>query len=152
MKHDPFQLHDEVEIISTDVETMAASWVDAVVMGRTLEAEPRYTLKMEDGRYIIDAPCDSVRKKPRGCGIGSCLRDRDLKTQSPISLRKKMTTKIAIAQSGTILIQIKMSQTLVLQNHKNHMTCRVQMVILRKIRVTFLSIQKARTSFMLQKK
>lgn len=96
-------------------------------------------------------------KKPRGYGIGSCLRDRDLKTQSQIiqinpSLRKKMTTKIAIAQSGITLklitlIQIKMSQTSEL-----HMTCRVrvsriQTVILRKIKV-----QKARTSFILQKK
>mgnify|MGYP002629501211 CR=1 FL=1 len=64
MKHKPFQLHDEVEVFSANSKTMTVSWLDATIIGRTLEAEPRYSVKVEGYAVpFVDLPHTDVRKR-----------------------------------------------------------------------------------------
>ena len=60
MNHRPFLLRDRVESIDRDPADNAYRWREGFVIGRTLEANPRYTVRGDWG-MIVDALHDIVR-------------------------------------------------------------------------------------------
>lgn len=64
MNRTPFLLRDRVEILDRDPASDALLWREGFVVGRTLEAEPRYTVRGDWG-MIVDAPHDTVRDAVR---------------------------------------------------------------------------------------
>jgi len=60
MNHTPFMLRDRVEILDRDPGSDTLCWREGFVIGRTLEANPRYTVRGPWG-MIVDALHDIVR-------------------------------------------------------------------------------------------
>ncbi|MDA0337720.1 MAG: hypothetical protein O2782_21350 [bacterium] len=60
MNHTPFLLRDRVEVLARDPDSSAFCWREGFVVSRTLEAEPRYSVRTAFG-IIVDALHDIVR-------------------------------------------------------------------------------------------